>query len=130
MFTQYGYLSIMVSDNASIFYSEEFSEYCIKNGIHQKFIAPNYSWNVQTLKRRLTTIQEDPMLLKNKLQTILYYRVTPLASGKSPAELYLQRKLRLRLDAIFPLYKSSANSLDKIRTRTMSEGQQVIVRIF
>lgn len=138
MFTQHGYPSIMVSNNASIFHSEEFSEYCIKNGIHQKFIAPNYpatnglaERNVQTLKRRLTAMQEDPVPLKNKLQTILrYYCVTPLTSGKSLAELYLQRKLRFSLDAIFPRYKSSTSSLDKIRTRTLSEGQRVIVCIF
>ena len=54
----YGYPEICVSDNASIFISEEFAKFCKEHGNWQKFIAPEYAAtnglaekSVQTFKR-------------------------------------------------------------------------------
>ncbi|UYV72253.1 hypothetical protein LAZ67_9002357 [Cordylochernes scorpioides] len=40
IFSTHGYLFVMVSDNASIFTGDTISNYCLENGIRQKFIAP------------------------------------------------------------------------------------------
>ena len=62
IFATHGFPSIMVSDNATIFTSQQFKTYCEQNGIFQKLIAPGHpSTNglsertVQTLKRKLKT---------------------------------------------------------------------------
>ncbi|KAI5731266.1 hypothetical protein M8J77_007169 [Diaphorina citri] len=110
IFSVHGYPQVMVSDNASIFQSEEFHAYCSNHGIFQKFIAPGHpatnglaERNVQTLKHRLKAVSNERMSMQMKVQNILLrYRATPLSCGKSPAELYLNRKLRIRMDAIFP----------------------------
>ncbi|XP_014285448.1 uncharacterized protein [Halyomorpha halys] len=102
--------AIMVSDNATIFKSDEFLSYCKERAIFQKFSAPNdpetnglAERSIQTLKRRLKAAADDLTPLSIKLQNILFrYRATPLTSGQSPAELYLKRRIRIRLDALHP----------------------------
>lgn len=108
IFTFHGFPDIIVSDNALIFTSEEFRSYCHNAGVMQKFIASGHpatngfvEKNVQILKRRLKCMPDGP-IHKKLHKLLLYYRATPLASGKSPSELYLNRQIRLRLNAIFP----------------------------
>ncbi|UYV82856.1 K02A2.6-like [Cordylochernes scorpioides] len=57
IFSTHGYPFVMASDNASIFIDDTFLNYCLENGIRQKFIAPGHpatnglvERNVQTLK--------------------------------------------------------------------------------
>lgn len=137
IFSTHGFPNILVSDNASIFQSEEFRGYCSSNGIFQKFIAPGHpatnglaERNVQSLKQRLRAASNDPLPIRDKLRNILFrYRATPLANGKSPAEQYLQRKLRIRLDAIFP-YHPQSNNVPPGKVRTFTEGERVQARMF
>nr|CAH7754084.1 unnamed protein product [Callosobruchus chinensis] len=135
IFSTHGYPAVLVSDNASIFTSEEFRQYCQKYGMSQKLIAPGHpatnglaERNIQTLKRRLKTAS-NPRPLAYKLQDImLNYRATPLACGRSPAELYLQRRLRMRLDAIKP--NITSNYLPPCETvRQFQVGERVQARI-
>jgi transposase InsO family protein len=60
IFAIHGYPHVIMSDNATIFASDQFKSYCGQNGIFQKFIAPGHPAtngliepNVQTLKTRL-----------------------------------------------------------------------------
>src|SRR5436190_2372536 len=78
VFSRYGFPDVMVSDNATIFTSEVFTNFCKKGGIYQKFIAPGHpatnglaERNVQTLKNRLTAMIEEPLSMsqKNKRNT-------------------------------------------------------------
>jgi transposase InsO family protein len=41
-FAIHGYPYVMVSDNATIFVSDQFKSYCGQNGIFQQFIAPGH----------------------------------------------------------------------------------------
>ncbi|XP_008484885.1 uncharacterized protein K02A2.6-like, partial [Diaphorina citri] len=73
IFSVHGYPQVMVSDNASIFQSEEFHAYCSNHGIFQKFIAPGHpatnglaERNVQTLKHRLKAVSNEPMSMQMK----------------------------------------------------------------
>lgn len=138
IFVSHGYPQFLVSDNATIFHSAEMQSYCSQNGIFQKFIAPGYpatnglaERNVQTLKTRLRTAKEDNTSMHEKVQNILLrYRATPLACGQSPSELYLNRKIRIRLDAIFPPVLSP-NSIEEMKpVRSISVGERVRVRFF
>lgn len=138
IFAVHGYPSVLVSDNAAIFTSEEFQRHCKSRGIFQKFSAPNHpatnglaERSIQTLKRRLGAAEDDRRPLAEKVQTILFrYRATPLASGQSPAELYLKRKLRIRLDALLPNPGALRRSTPcAARIRSLQEGERVQARI-
>ncbi|XP_036346138.1 uncharacterized protein K02A2.6-like [Rhagoletis pomonella] len=132
IFATHGYPSIMVSDNATIFTSAHFKSYCSKNGIYQKLIAPGHpstnglaERNVQTLKRKLKAMSTEPGPLRQKVNDILQiYRATPLSNGMSPAELYLKRRIRIRLDALKPItHNKVTDSIPGVRH--ISEGERV-----
>ena len=137
IFAVHGYPRVLVSDNATIFQSDSFHTYCSTRGIFQKFTAPGHpatnglaERSVQTLKNRLKTASTDKIPMLEKVQRILMrYRATPLACGQSPAELYLHRKLRIRLDAIFP-HQPQVSVINTPPTRSFNEGERVQVRMF
>ncbi|GBM00372.1 Uncharacterized protein K02A2.6 [Araneus ventricosus] len=128
----------MVSDNASIFTNEEFKYFCCTNGIKQKFIAPGHpatnglaKRNVQTLKDKLKLMTSENLPIHLKVQRILFrYRATPLANGKSPAEMYLNRKIRIKLDAMFPHYEMKSKQKIKPRTYVIQVGERVRTKFF
>ena len=136
IFATHGYPEICVSDNASIFTSEEFTKFCREHGIWQKFIAPGYAAtnglaerNVQTFKRRLKGIRYQPGRIEEKVNAILLrYRATPLACGKTPAELYLGRNIRLRLDAIKPKEPTCNSEQSRVGLRIFSVGDRIQLR--
>ncbi|XP_024868755.1 uncharacterized protein K02A2.6-like [Temnothorax curvispinosus] len=92
IFFSHGYPQVLVSDNATIFTSSEFKLYCKVNGIFQKFIAPGHAATNGLAERTVQTLK--------------------LLCGQSPAELYLNRKLCIKLDALRP-YKPSRLTLKR-----------------
>lgn len=137
IFATHGFPAQLVSDNAAIFTSAEFSAYCRKCGIAQHFIAPGHPATngqaerfVQTLKHTLKSCLDSsnaplPILVRNIL---FRYRATPLNSGKSPAELYLHRPLRIQLDALRPLQKSPNSNKSPVK-RHFIVGERVQARL-
>ncbi|XP_054288024.1 uncharacterized protein K02A2.6-like [Macrosteles quadrilineatus] len=102
-----------------------------------KFIAPGHpatnglaERSIQTLKNRLKAVSTDQTPIQTKIQNILQrYRATPLACGQSPAELYLHRKIRIRLNAIFP-YKPQPSTTQSSPARSLYVGERVQVKLF
>ncbi|XP_018359746.1 PREDICTED: uncharacterized protein K02A2.6-like [Trachymyrmex cornetzi] len=137
IFSTHGFPKVMVSDNATIFVSKTFKHFCHRSGIFQKLIAPGHpatnglaERNVQTLKQRLKSMQEESLTLTQKVREILFkYRATPLACGKSPAELYLQRNFRIKLD-ILKQMKNIVNYKRIPGTRNIPLGGRVQARYF
>lgn len=136
IFTFHGLPRIIVSDNASIFQSEKFKLFCANNGIFQNFIAPGHPATnglaermVQMLKMKLAAMNENaPMEIK--INEILYkYRSTPLASGKTPSELYLGRNIRTKLDSLKPP-KEKLGKIEprKEKVRNLNENDRVQAR--
>uniref|UniRef100_A0A0K8T6F4 RNA-directed DNA polymerase n=1 Tax=Lygus hesperus TaxID=30085 RepID=A0A0K8T6F4_LYGHE len=138
IFSVHGYPSVLVSDNAAIFKSEEFQSHCKERGIFQKFSASNHPATnglaercIQTLKRRLKAAAGDTTPLPTKVQNILFrYRATPLVSGQSPAELYLKRRIRTRLDALLPNANARVpSSPSSSRVRSLRVGERVQAKV-
>lgn len=110
IFSHQGLPEVLVSDNATIFKSDEFSNFCKRMGIRQRFSAPgNPSTNglaeryVQILKTKLKCMKFEPGTLHQKLCKLLFrFRTTPLSSGQTPAEMMLGRNLRTVLDLLRP----------------------------
>lgn len=135
MFARHGFPDVLVSDNATIFTSEAFQEFCKGTGIFQKFIAPGHpatnglaERNVQTLKRRLAAMSQDPAPMKAKVREILFrYRATPLINSKTPAEMYLNRQIKIQLDALKPT-KFQESVEPNRQARQLSVGERVQAR--
>ncbi|UYV80717.1 K02A2.6-like [Cordylochernes scorpioides] len=130
IFSTHGYPFVMVSDNASIFTGDTFSNYCLENGIRQKFIATGHpatnglaERNVQTLKNKLKSMINENVPIHQKIQNILLrYRATPLASGRSPSEMYLNRQIRIKLDVMRPYQEERSQQQIQPRTRCLQLG--------
>ena len=110
VFATLGLLRKIVTDNGPSFTSFEFCSFLSSNGIANVTTAPyNPSSNglaerahVQTLKCGLKSTKGDS--LEERLAVFLFtYRITPhKTTSVSPAELLMKRRLRSRLDRLFP----------------------------
>ena len=142
-FACYGIPELIVSDNGAQFRSGEFEIFAKSNGIRQIFSAPyKPSTNgeaeraVQTFKQNLKKFNSNSNLGLKLCQFLIQYRTTPqTATGLTPAELFLRRQLRTRLDLLKPSkdadmrYKSQvqhANSNVKLRTFHLGQEVQVL----
>ena len=109
MFVRYGIPQQLVSDNGPQFTSQEFSDFTKANGIKHTLVAPYHPRSngqaerfVQTFKQFLKA--EGSNSIKQSLAPFLFsYRTTPNSmTGQTPAELFLNRRLRMRLDLLRP----------------------------
>ncbi|KMQ91016.1 hypothetical protein RF55_9167 [Lasius niger] len=133
----HGLPEVLVSDNATIFKSEEFTQFCQRNGIFQKFTAPGHPATnglaeryVQILKKKLKAMEHEPGTITFKVENILYrFRATPLRCSKSPSELYLNRQIRIKLDLLHPPHIVQ-NSIQKPNVRQLSVEDKVQSRTY
>ncbi|XP_011862729.1 PREDICTED: uncharacterized protein K02A2.6-like [Vollenhovia emeryi] len=111
IFATFGYPKYLVSDNGRTFIAKEFKNFLEKRGVKLKLTAPYHPATngqaerfVQTLKNSLKRMCSTGVNVETKLQEMLIqYRTMPHSvTGKSPAELFLGRQIRNRLQLIFP----------------------------
>lgn len=136
IFARNGFPDIIVSDNATIFTSEEFKTFCKEAGIFQKFTAPGHpatdglaERNIQTLKRRLEAMKDEPLSMHQKVREILFRYRTPLKNGKTPAGQYLHREIRIHLDVLKPI-KFKMSNVPVIKARQLNVGERVQARYY
>ena len=109
IFATDGMPEVIVSDNGTNFASQEFKEIMDNNGIKHMFRPPYHPSSnglaeraVQTLKKSLLSNAESDIKL-SVCRFLLQYRITPLTStNRSPAEMLMNRKIRSKLDCMFP----------------------------
>ncbi|PIO74710.1 integrase core domain protein [Teladorsagia circumcincta] len=111
IFSQFGYPETLVTDNGTQFSSKEFNDFCTRNGIKHRFSPPFHPQSngqaerfVDTFKRTLQKLRGE-RTTQEALQKFLFaYRRTPspTLSGKSPAEVFLGRRLRSTLTLLNP----------------------------
>ncbi|UYV80627.1 hypothetical protein LAZ67_19001077 [Cordylochernes scorpioides] len=64
--------------------------------------------------------------IQQKIQKILLrYRATPLANGKSPAEMYLNRQIQIKFVVMLPYQEEKSQQLIQPRTRCLQVGEHV-----
>ena len=107
LFARYGIPQQLVSDNGLQFTSQEFTKFMKRNGIKHTLVAPYHPRSkgqaerlVQTFKQFFKAEGRDS--IKQSLARFLFsYRTTPNSTtGQTPAELFLNRRVRTRLDLI------------------------------
>lgn len=148
-FSTHGLPHIIVSDNGPSFISNEFKNFCSLNGIKHVTTAPYHPSSngpaeraVQTFKTAIKKIFENSVSDVNSsiYRFLLSYRSTPHSvTGKTPAELLFNRKLKTRLSLLKPHISSikdkeekhllSFHELSK-NTRNFYPGDLVWVRNF
>jgi transposase InsO family protein len=108
-FCTHGLPETLVSDNGPCFASNEFSDFCRRNGVRHVLTPPYHPASnglaeraVQSLKRSLKR-QDNGTLEAHVSRFLLSYRVTPHSTtGVPPCELLMRRTLRSLLDCVRP----------------------------
>lgn len=112
MFSRFGLVKVIVTDNGTNFCSAYFNNFCLSNGVKHVTIAPYHPASngqaentVKTFKRGIQLFlseKEGSKTLVAKLYEYLfnYRNSVHCTTGVSPAELMFGRKLRCRLDLI------------------------------
>ena len=146
MFSRYGILQQLVSDNGSQFTSEEFCKFMKANGIKHTLVAPYHPRSngqaerfVQTFKQFFKAEDSDS-IMQSLARFLFSYRTTPNSTtGQTPAELFLNRRLGTRLDLmrpdlgrkVFDWQTDQKARYDKIsKGREFTLGEEVLVQNF
>ena len=140
LFSSYGLVEEIVSDNGPQFVSVEFLTFVKANGIKHIYSAPYHPSSnglaeraVRIFKTAMKTMSKEPGTLNQKLaKFLLLYRSTPhTLTQVSPAELFLGRRVRTRFDIKRP---NLGNAIQKKSTpersivRLFQEGDKVWVK--
>lgn len=140
LFIRFGTPETIVSDNGTQFVSREFSEMCDRYGIQHIRTATYHPQSngqaerfVDILKRGLKKLKGEEKVSKDMLDTVLFsYRTTPCPTlqNKSPAEIFLGRKLRTRLSLLIPRSRGDLVSTDKSvkNLKSFRPGETVFVK--
>ena len=120
-FASHGLPVTLVTDNGSVFTSQEFEEFLTKNGISHIKTSPYHPASNGLIERAVQTMKlalkkgagKD---LESCLMRLLFrYRMTPHAStGASPAELLMGRRLRSHLSMIHPGVKEIGEATQEL----------------
>lgn len=108
-FATFGLPEVLVSDNASAFTSEEFSQFLRRNGVRHVRTPPYHPALNGVVERAVQTFKEGMKHLKDgsistRLSRFLFkYRIIPHSTtGMSPAELLYGRRMRSQMDNLRP----------------------------
>ncbi|XP_046854150.1 uncharacterized protein K02A2.6-like [Xenia sp. Carnegie-2017] len=119
LFSVHGLPEEMVSDNGPQFVAQEMKDFLKGNGIQMHLSSPYHPASNGEAERAVRTFKDSMKIRKNEegstgeklARFLLGYRTTPhTATGCTPAEILMGRRLRTRLDILHP---SLANKMDK-----------------
>ncbi len=130
-FSVHGLPEEMVSDNGPQFVSQEMKEFLKFNGIRQCLSPPYHPSSngeaeraVRTFKDAMKVRKSEKGVMSEKIaRFLLGYRTTPhTATGCTPAELLMGRRLHTRLDLMHPNLSSQVEKRSKpsLPSRTRS----------
>lgn len=148
-FSRYGKPELIVSDNGKQFVSDEFNQFCYEEGIEHlttAYYQPQSNGEaerfIDTLKRHLARLAGSYQRQEALNRFLQYYRSSPnkVIDGKTPAELFLGRKIRVDLDLLRPKEKKSPtentsqnhqfNTKHGAKERKFAVGDLVNARIY
>ena len=127
VFSTHGLPEEIVSDNGPQFIAQEFRDFLKCNHIKHFLSAPYYPASngeaeraVRTIKQAMKASKLDSGTLAKKICSILLsYRSTPhTATGCTPAELLMNRRIRTRLDVLRPDLRKKVTKPNKLQPST------------
>ena len=141
LFATHGLPEVIVSDNGPQFVAQEMNDFLKSNGIRHCLSSPYHPASngeveraVRTFKESMKTMKDEPGTLADKLaRFLLSYRTTPhTATGCTPAELLMGRRIRTRLDILHPDLSAKMSKKTKLGNHTTRRnflpGDPVMVR--
>ncbi len=127
-FANHGLPEVIVSDNGTVFTSEEFKEFCRRNSIRHLTSAPYHPSTNGLVERAVQTFKlgmkkQVSGTIETKLcRFLLAYRTTPQATtGETPAQLRWGRTLRTHMDLLKP---SVADRVETAQSRQKFQHDQ------
>ena len=145
IFSRHGLPEILVSDNGPQFIAGEFQQFCRNNGIMHRTSAaykPLTNGQAERVVQILKSAIEQARITKQDVnvviaKSLLVYRNAPHSTtGAAPSVLLMGRRLRTRLDLVFPSvhehvkqkqYKVLERSAN-LNVRSFVEGENVLAR--
>ena len=142
---RFGVMRTIVSDNGPQFTNPLFKEFCNRNNIIHLTTAPYHPMSNGLAERFVDTLKRALSKCSNKLniqEFLRDYRATPhpgIATGKSPAEIMLGRKILLPLDSLLPPEEASTakntdmehafNAKHGAKHRSFDKGERIAARV-
>ncbi|RDD39052.1 Soluble scavenger receptor cysteine-rich domain-containing protein SSC5D [Trichoplax sp. H2] len=102
----------IVSDNGPQFNSENFRRFMEQYGFKHTSSSPNYPQGNGQAERTVQTVKNILRKNKDPHRAILDYRNTPLDIGRSPAQMFLGRRLKAFLPATAKVLLPIAHNLN------------------
>ena len=142
IFATHGLPEMIVSDNGTAFTSQEFSEFLSRNGVVHVKTAPYHPSSNGQVERYVATFKSSFKSLEGtdtdlKLSRLLFhYRTTPhSATGVSPAEKLMKRRLRTPMDQLKSSNAQKVRAKDveqraASKLREFAEGEHVLIMNF
>ncbi|KFD49836.1 LOW QUALITY PROTEIN: hypothetical protein M513_09303 [Trichuris suis] len=116
VFATHGLPGTIVSDNGSPFTSSEFGEFLRRNAIRHARVAPYHPSSsgqaermIQTAKDALHRMQSGDLSQRLASFLLSQHTLPRVTTGRSPAEMLMNRPLRTRLDRLHPDWSSEQN---------------------
>ena len=136
IFSTFGVLIILVSDNGTQFSSTEFAHFLKFNGVIHKFSAPYHPATngqaerfIQTFKAKLKAMKcgrlEIPGVLSNILMS--YRKMIHPSTEFSPSMLVFGRQIRSRIDLMIPSTSTTSKEVT-LKIKEFQNGQRVAAR--
>ena len=129
-FGHFGYPHTLMTDNAPMFMSDEFQDYCQARGIVHLTGAPYHPATNGAMERLVQTFRQslrksDKAPRDALFEFLIQYRRTPTASGYSPSELLTGRQIRTKLDFLLPSPAHCAQG-KQARIATKAQSNEVL----
>ncbi|XP_058038754.1 uncharacterized protein K02A2.6-like [Ahaetulla prasina] len=135
LFATHGLPDTLVSDNGPQFTATQFEEYLADAGIRHALSAPFHpasnglaERSVRSAKEALSRLKPGDWQTKIDFFLAVQHRTPSTATGRSPAELLMGRKLRCPLDRLNPQYTPEGYQGELGKTRGMEIGDRVWAR--
>ena len=132
IFAAHGLPSTVVSDNGSVFTSEEFYIFMNRNGIHHIRTTPYHPASNGQVERAVQIFKEGIKRhttgsLETRINRFLFhYRTTPhTTTGVTPAELLMGQRLRTHLDLMHPDLMSNVEKKQEKQTQNKNKSSQI-----
>jgi hypothetical protein len=97
LMSRYGYVDEVITDNGPQFGSADFKSFATAYGFRHVTSTPHYPQSNGQAERMVQTIKNLIIKAKDPHKAILDYRNTPLDMELSPAQLFLNRRLKTSL---------------------------------
>lgn len=103
--SRFGIPDVVISDNGPQFSSQEFRDFMKEYGIAHSTSSPYFAQSNGLAERGVQTVKNLLRKAKDPYKALLDYRTTPLDIGRSPAQLFLGRRLKTMLPVAAKLLK-------------------------